>query len=156
MAALSALAEQNTEMALLAQASAVGGLTLLQFVQRNLRNVSATNATDAAFQYQQLLNATCACGGVPVNGSTSVTWLQNGTLLQAFNNSVNGTTDWTTYQARVCTPEFGAGGAHGSSACRSLSFSMHGCCMLHCGSAQLGMWHARCVRLWRRSDAAPL
>ncbi len=60
-------------------------------------------------QIDQLYNATCGCGSVPINATS--TWLSTGLLLNAFNNTQGGITDWPTYAALVCTPRFGAGGA---------------------------------------------
>ncbi len=162
IAVLSAIAEQNTEMALLTQADTIGRMSLLQFINGNLRSVSAVNATDAAFQYNQFINATCACANVPINSTTTVTWLQNGTLLTAFNNSVNGTTDYPTYASRVCTPAFGSGGA--GAAALTILLAQHTARLKAAGGRQLccqslphsplpaPVWHVTVACWCARSD----
>ncbi|KAL6749264.1 hypothetical protein V8C86DRAFT_2852326 [Haematococcus lacustris] len=99
LAALSALAEQNTEVLLLSQAVSIGRTSLLDYIKSML---VASNATTAGFFYQQLINATCGCYNTPLNASTSVTWGSSGMLLKAFNNSAGGITSWPDYQTAVC------------------------------------------------------
>jgi hypothetical protein len=71
--------------------------------------VTGMNTTEVSLQLAEFVNATCACGGTAVTTGSNITFgSAGGGLLQAFNNSVNGTTDWATYQASVCRPLFGA------------------------------------------------
>jgi hypothetical protein len=141
IAALSAIAEQNTEITLLQNAIRIGTTPLLVSAlsavrQATLESWSApkccqhvslclhcmppccclqnyinstifkgtTNVTDAQFQYQQLINATCGCFNTPLNSTTAVTWGSSGLLLNAFNNSYGGITNWADYQTQVCAP----------------------------------------------------
>ncbi len=58
-----------------------------QFANQSIY-ASYPNASDAAFAFSGLINATCGCANVPLNSST--TWGQSGLLLNAFNNSNGG------------------------------------------------------------------
>lgn len=99
LAALSAIAEQNTELMLLNQAISVASQDALTYAKTLLQS---QNATTADFNYQQLLNALCGCDSIPISDTNSTTWAQSGLLLQALNNTVNGYTDLATFKADKC------------------------------------------------------
>uniref|UniRef100_A0A7S0NBN4 Polycystin cation channel PKD1/PKD2 domain-containing protein n=1 Tax=Chlamydomonas leiostraca TaxID=1034604 RepID=A0A7S0NBN4_9CHLO len=102
LAALSAIAEQNTEMMLLNQAIAIATGDVLTYTKANLQ---AINGSAADFVYEQLLIATCSCKDVPISDAGgAITWYNNG-IVDAFNNSNGGFKTWEDFNTQVCTPQ---------------------------------------------------
>lgn len=97
-AALSVLAEQNTEMMLLQQAINVASGSLLDytFAQIDMNN---KNTTIATIMKQQVINSTCACYNVPKTAGGGDFF--GASVMEAFNNS-NGALSYNEFRTAYC------------------------------------------------------
>lgn len=110
IAAMAARAQQAYETSLLEEAERLSNTPLYKFVEDSLA-AEVENATLAAFQYQRLVNATCACDSVWADQYNLTTWGSRiyeslNTTVDYFNTSLlanNTVTSVLQYQTSYCT-----------------------------------------------------
>ncbi len=115
VAAAAALAELDLEESLLTDAATQGNMSFFSWMNYTLR-ANSTNLTQAAWELQQMINATCACIGVPADADGtlwgSVAYAMLNRSMDHFHQGANGTVfgangslpSPTKYQIDYCMP----------------------------------------------------